>query len=73
MEKRKQQKNNEINEYRKINKFAYTKWTDKEDTILYNCLRLDISILEISEKLLFRSVKELKIREKYLRKWYKFS
>lgn len=72
IEKRKDAQRKYIEECRKDYKFAFTSWSMKEDELLYNCLRLNISINDIAEKYLFRTIGEIEKREIYLRKWYRY-
>jgi len=53
-------------------RFAYTKWDDKENDILYSCHKLGIDIEEIANKYLQRTIEEVKNRITYLSRYYDF-
>lgn len=63
----------EIQEARIKHQFAYTKWDNKENDILYSCCKLGIEVEIIAHEYLQRTIEEVKNRINYLSKFYDFN
>ncbi|TRX49312.1 hypothetical protein FNH22_27180 [Fulvivirga sp. M361] len=61
-----------IKEARIEHKFAYTKWKNEENDILFTCCKLNIEVTDIANSYLQRTVEEIENRIKYLKRFYEF-